>query len=30
MKRKIATLGAICLTAFGSFLIGQNTVRQSW
>lgn len=29
MKRKIATFGAICLTAFGSFLTGQNTVRQT-
>ena len=29
MKRKIITLGAICLTAFSSFLIGENSVRQS-
>ena len=29
MKRKLIYLGAICLTAFSSFLIGQNTVRQT-
>lgn len=29
MKRNLIVIGAICLTAFSSFLIGQNTTRQS-